>query len=98
MESMVGPIVLAQFVVNILSPLVEVAAELSRWLISNLVNNVLMQFRADVLLPFAHTHMSWGIVELYGSKALLTTGLVYLLAVWLYEEPKAAASSPPALP
>jgi len=90
---MIGPIVLSQFVVHVIADLVRAAAELSRWLIANLVNNTLIDFRADVILPFDHTHLAWAVVVFDCTQAVLFTGLLYLLAVWLYEEPQAMAPS-----
>lgn len=87
-DSMIGPIVLAQFVAGVIGNVVQVTAELSRWLLANLINNTLMRFRADVILPFSHTHMAWAVVRLNCTRAILFTALLYLIAVWLYEQPQ----------
>jgi len=85
-DSMVGPIVLAQFAFAAISPLMHALAEPLQGMVARLANWLVMRARIDASPPFVVSPFWSPIAFADCMQALIMTGVLYLLAVWLYEE------------
>lgn len=90
LDTMVGPIVLAQLAATAIGTLISMAAEPVNWLSSLAVNWIIMRSHSDMYPLFAEMPLSWSVIVFYLVQATLTTAFLYLLAVWLYQQPEGA--------
>jgi hypothetical protein len=92
---MIGPILIAQFVVTSLRAFLEAIYQPTEWLLETSVNFVVVRTLRDVVPPFAPSQLPWQIVLFGTLQGVVVALFTYALAAWLY---RGYRRSPDALP
>lgn len=87
LDTMVGPIVLAQFAVGILGGVIGAASGPLTWLVSITLNWVSVHSSMHNFPGFYPPPPSLSVTLVLLLQPALWTAFLYLLAVWVYERP-----------